>query len=161
MTTTERKIANRIVIAWACTLIIGILMGHTVSWVLALLHSVFMMCAGGYFFMILVDYQDKVGRDAHGVEKVLNPFITMINACCVMAVLHGVVGIWSITAVIMNTFILCFSLYGRRIRWRFDATRLWKDIDNAIFDAKIMLGLACVHFIVMVVALIVNIVGSL
>lgn len=143
----ERKIANIVIGLIILVTFVCLMLGPIASWIWAISLQAALVCSGGYYFMVLVDYQEKVGLDAPGVERQLNPFMLAEDAARMVLLASAVLALMSPTLVIVGILEAVY-IYGFRKVKRVDSTKLWKEINGALFDAKVLLIAHCLHFAV-------------
>lgn len=140
----ERKVANiSVAVVWLVTLVC-FLLGPAAGYIWSVVLQCGLVCAGGYHFMLLVDYQEKVGLDAPGVERVVNPLIFGQNGARA-ALLAAAVGLMSPTLAIVGIAELGYCFGVAKVK-AVDSTKLWKEINGALLDARLMLIAHCLHF---------------
>lgn len=106
------------------------LMGFIATLVLqvgVMLHSVFLL-------VVFLEYHDKLGYDAPSIERLANP---MFRAGEVVRAFHAaeLLLLGSYVTAVCVAAVGVYSQFFRRVK-TVDSTRLWKDIQDILFDAK-------------------------
>ena len=129
------------------------------GWCATLILQVVFLLTSVFGLVVLMEYQERQGYEPGDVERVMNP-LWFCETIFRVAQLLQFIWMGSYWLFLIASPVVVYTLFFRKVK-RADTTRLWKDINDLLFEAKGKLAFNTIFFFVVMFGMITSFIGSL